>query len=324
MNNGIEFPDEFWIDLFEQTIDPITKTDNSSIKLCLDQKDKIYSNTNVAIFLEKIASYLINCPEVKEEETLTYKIYHSKEMFDKSIKDEKEVRKLSMTTEDKLTMSIFKKERNFKKAKDVVIKPRDIRLCNQLRDYDYSLNKLKDLNRNSKVIRIMSEIKKDMLLVYDSFFRPIRFKSPLRDEGEPDWSKLDMMDKGTMKELIKLKRTDEIHKDINCILLDVELLINRTNLKDKHREILTLYREGYSNKEIADKLDTSKQNIGKYIDRCVENLTDQYHSEYEDWYYLNISKGKYHRCKVCGEVKLDTKFYKHTTRKRKNTCKECI
>ena len=52
------------------------------------------------------------------------------------------------------------------------------------------------------------------------------------------------------------------------------------------------------------------------LDTIVEKIVQVYEEQLEDWYYLNINKGKYKKCNKCGEIKLINKkdlnhiFYK--------------
>ena len=62
------------------------------------------------------------------------------------------------------------------------------------------------------------------------------------------------------------------------------------------------------------------------LNSVVDLIIKQYEKEYEEWYYLNIRKGEYKRCKECGENKLISRFDVKKDNKdgRKTICKECL
>ena len=51
----------------------------------------------------------------------------------------------------------------------------------------------------------------------------------------------------------------------------------------------------------------------------------KYEEVYSDWYYLNVVKGKYKKCKKCNEIKLIQQFdIKNNTKDGYNdVCKNC-
>ena len=89
--------------------------------------------------------------------------------------------------------------------------------------------------------------------------------------------------------------------------------------------MLYLWRNGKTQEEIADILDVKQQVISNHINKIVNKIIKQYEEIYSNWYYLNIVKGKYKKCKKCGEIKLiqyfDTK--KNTKDGYNDYCKQC-
>lgn len=173
------------------------------------------------------------------------------------------------------------------------------------------------VNRNIRSIKI------DMKDYLDSVLRTVSWKSPLPDKGKTDWDKLDMMDKTHVKELLKIKSGGDFSDDLNCILLDLEVLIRKSKFTVKQLNVLKLWRNDKTQEEIAIILGISQQMVNKYIDSCVEKIVDYYIRSYEDWYYLNLVKGEYKTCSKCKKVKLIRDFYKVGTKKYKSKCKFC-
>ncbi len=341
--NGVEFPEDFWLGLFEQSIDESTGLDNSPIRVCLNQNDDLYTGSFTATLLETISSYLINTPELKKEDD-RIKIYHTKEMFDRALQEEEKVKELMLNKdgEDKVDFAIFTRQKNYKKSKDIEIKEKDIKKSKTLTDYNNFLEYLKserkmysnlkaskkrlqssDLRRLKIINRLIFITKKDMVDVYMSEHKPIRFKNPLKDSGSPDWNYLDMMDSSIIKLLLPMVKSDDIGDDLNIILTDLDTLIKHTNFTDKQKEILSLYRDGCSVSIIAEKLDTTRPNVSQILNSAVKRITNQYYKEYEDWYYLNVCKGNYGVCSACGCIKLKSQLKRKRRESKKGFCDKC-
>jgi len=133
-----------------------------------------------------------------------------------------------------------------------------------------------------------------------------------------------MMDKTHVKELLKVKRSGgDFSDDLNCILLDLEELIRKSKFTVKQLNVLKLWKTDKTQEEIASILGISQQMVNKYIDSCVEKIIDSYIRSYEDWYYLDLVKGKYKTCSKCKKVKLVRYFYKTGNEKYRSKCKYC-
>ena len=165
-------------------------------------------------------------------------------------------------------------------------------------------------------------VEDDMLMVKNSKERPIKWKSPLRDSGnEIDWSYLDMFDPTHVKALLQVKKDIDAYDEI---LLDVNDLIEKTDLSDRQHEILELWRRDKTQQYIADTLNCSRQAIINQLDKIVKKIIDTYEREYsEKHYYLNVVKGKYKKCNKCGETKLIQHFDKNGKKGYKPMCKSC-
>lgn len=344
--NGVEFADDFWLNLFEQKVDEQTGIDSSSVKACLNQNDSLYTDSYPATTLETISTYLLNSPALKKEkrDEPKLRLYHSKEMFQRAIQEEQKRQSLLSYKEgeDKVDFSIFVRQKNFKKSKDIELTDKIIRESKTLTEYNKFLEYLKtrkvryaicksnaehlvgdELKKLKLINKQLFTIKKDMLDVYMSEHRPIKFKAPLKDNGSPDWNALDMMNTKVIKALLTMDYVDDINSELNIILMDLESLINRTSLTDKQVEILDMYRLGVSIKDIAEITKTTSPNISQIINSITKKISKQYYKDYEDWYYLNISKGIYEVCSDCGCIKLKSQMKKKRKESKRFFCEEC-
>lgn len=315
--------------------------DAENLKVDLNKDDTLYSDTPNAKFLEIVSSYLLNSPDVKQEDKNregNIKIYHSKELFDRELNEEKLRGSLLPTGEDNLDITIFVKQRNFKKDKDIKVKPSDIKSSKTLTDYMLSIEgmkyRLKVLENKGQLNKEETTKKRllrkhigtsriDMEDTYISEHRPIIFKAPLKDNGCPNWDALDMFQVSHIKNLLGMTRTEDISNDLNHILMDLENIIQEIELKPWVKRILDLILLGYNNKMISNELNITPAAVSKGINIICKEISNAYITKYTDWYYLNIVKGKYRKCEICKNNKLIHEFNKDSLGHIKKICKEC-
>ena len=153
----------------------------------------------------------------------------------------------------------------------------------------------------------------------------IKWKAPLRDQGnEIDWDCLDMFDEEHVKALLAINKDIELSNDM---YLTRDMLVKSADLTDIQRRILKLWRNGKTFQGIANILNMSHTNVKKHLDKIVVKVIEQYEKEYEEnYYYLNVVKGKYKKCTCCGEVKLISRFSNDSKGSfgKKSKCKDCI
>lgn len=195
---------------------------------------------------------------------------------------------------------------NFKKSKDQTITSKDLNrtdfLGSVLRDYQTYLEFLRNIPKDSPnykrfvVDRIKGSVKQDMIDAKDGLLRVhgynLRYFSestePYYDAinlGDPEQLvgfKDDNQPKGeiTIKGLLYMKFNGDFQNDFQCILYDLEKLIERTPLTDKQRSVILMVRDGYSNFDIAQELSIDKSNIKtKYIEPSAKKIAEQVRKE---------------------------------------------
>lgn len=303
--------------------------------------------------------------ENRKKDKIVYKIYNSKELLDRFKQEENLTYKLASVNSDRSNncdkgdenkldkefenvFAIFQLPKNYKKVKDIVIEKKDFERFPILKEYQRSIDhmesklqelmkidlkkikdkKVKDDIRNRKNIlkKNLRLLKLDMLDVKKMIERPIIWKSPLKDSGCADYDALDMFDKEVVKELLRVHKGVDLQDDLSCILVDLENLINKIEFTDKQRKVLELWSNGLTTGEISKKLKVKPNTVVSCLNSVVDLIVKQYEKEYEEWYYLNIRKGEYKRCKECGENKLISRFDVKKDNKdgRKTICKECL
>ena len=216
--NGIEFSnDEFWNEIFEQR-----PNKTSYIDLIPNNETELYSDSNIAKTLEAIANYIMWCdPNKKKKEHI--KIYDNEKKFQDAIsKDRKYFNTYGESVDDGVI--ILRRKENYKKAKDEKVTAEDLKNYPELREYKKEIDRLSSYIREDRLDEFMEymqnkghtkikterqaksflvnhigELKKDMLQAKIELARPIVWKAPLKDAGEPDWDELDELDSTHMK-----------------------------------------------------------------------------------------------------------------------------
>lgn len=335
---------EFYHEYFDEVYDQERK--HSKIDLVLDKSKSTYETSNIAKALEMVADYILAVDE--KDKGINYKIYTSEDLFNRACKEYNLINNvaranggLDMQYEEEGKSSeafpIFQLPRNYKKVKDLKFDKGDLKKYPPMKDYFNFYNYLKeeskrlwntkglskeDLIRRGKMKKLLPEIKKDMMEVKRQLQMPIIWKSPLKDNGFPDYDELDMFDKNVVKELLKVHKQVDLQDDLSCILVDLENLIKKVEFTQKQKRVLNLWSNGLATGEIAKILNVKPQTVTGSLNSVVDLIIKQYEEEYEDWYYLNIRKGQYKKCSRCGEVKLVSQFSKNGNRLRGN-CKKC-
>lgn len=343
--NGIEFSnDEFWNEIFEQR-----PNKTSYIDLIPNNETELYSDSNVAKTLEMLSNYILWCdPDKNKKEYI--KVYDNEKKFQEAIsKDRKYYNEHGEVMNDMVI--ILGKKENYKKAKDEKVTAEDLKKYPELREYKKEIDRLSSYIREDRLyefveymqnkghtriktekqaksflVNHIGELKRDMLQAKIKLVRPIVWKAPLKDEGGADWNELDTLDITHVKALLQLYREKEEYdftSDIDCILYDLGQVLKKVKFTDKQKEVLDLWMKGGTIKNIAKELNKPTGKVCNFLDRIVNKIVEIYEEELEDWYYLNVCKGEYKKCNVCGEIKLTNKFNKNGKQGLMPMCKKC-
>lgn len=354
----VNFYHEFFEEVFNQD------NPHSKVNLILNTNSARYDESNISKALEIIESYILCSPdeiELRKKDKVEYKIYNSKQLYDRYEQERNLVYKLATVNSDRSNnydkedkyrldkefenvFAIFLLPKNYKKVKDIKIESKDFERFPILKEYQKSINhmkckldelmsidesKIKDKeilsdihNRKKAIKKNLKLLKLDMLDIKKQLEKPIIWKAPLKDNGKTDYDELDMFDKNVVKALLQVHKQVDLQDDLSCILVDLDNLINKIEFTNKQRIVLNMWSDGVEPIIIARTLNMKQSAVNKYIDTIVGMIVKQYEKEYEEWYYLNIRKGTYKQCSRCGEVKLISQFSKNGNRLRSN-CKDC-
>lgn len=165
------YPHPFFEKLFEQTKDEDTGLNSSYVKLILNTTDPLYTDTNIADVLRKMADYVLFTKDAKELEKrdgVQYKVYKDARLFEKIQKElslEGELERLGGGEEDSDIdglIHILVKESNCTKEKGVRVFENDFQdeeVGSILRAYQTAINRLRErLERNKTHIELIENI----------------------------------------------------------------------------------------------------------------------------------------------------------------------
>lgn len=353
--DGEEFYDEFWTKVMLQNDEDEYI---GGVKLILNKDDSLYSETNIAKTLELMGTSIIRSEKKKDNPEQYIRVFHSKEMFLKALNEQESIRAiLNSTSQGKYAIDkgvedvfILSNQTNYKKEKKITeLDDKHLKILNdtygskypQVNDYYIGyINMKKQLNeyRQIKETRKLTKeenykcsilnkniksLKNDFIECINNKVRPIVFKTPLPDGGNPSWDEFDFFDKTHVRALLQVPKNDmDLQDDLSCIVRDLNNYIKECNFTDIQRTVLDLWRKDKTQEDIGNTLGVNKSVINGHISAIVTKIIAKHEEHFINYYYLNLVKGVYKTCKKCNEVKLIHEFSKNGTRYRP-TCKKC-
>lgn len=354
MPDGTEFTDdEFWRDVFEQG------NRNGYINIHLESDDMLYSETQMAKSLEAFASNILKKDKAdRKERKIT--VYHSSSLYKKALKDQARLNNIArnnggecMKKDEEFTMLVIPKNYKLTKLYDISDVQKILEEFGHIptiKNYCDEYIRLSEMSKAAKekknlallcnnteevktmyfllkkLFGIKKELKKDIDLAMRQIIKPIIWKNPLKDTGCNDYDWVDFFDLLHIEKFLQLEKTNEVGSDLNCILLDLEILVKNCELTHDQRVTLEMWREKATYKQIGKVLGVSEVMIFKNLRNAFVKISEEYERRYSDWYYLNIVKGKYKKCKCCKQNKLITEYFVNNRRKDnlETCCKPCF
>ena len=253
------------------------------------QNDYLSLENNVCKVLENYASYLLNSKDIDDEESQQYKFYYDETAFRRAINKDMKYDDKSPEVIDFLLAN----QSNYKKAKDQKITSSDLKrndyLGDVLRDYQTYIDVLNNSNMQAyKRNRLKGEVQRDMILSKDALLRVHGYQLRYFSEStRPNLEVFDFADFNQLKGytvegvnphytkvdgLLKMKFNGDFQYDFQCILYDLDILIEKTKLTERERECLNYFRNGLTNTKISDILGVDHSVISRNIDRAIKKV----------------------------------------------------
>ena len=136
------------------------------------------------------------------------------------------------------------------------------------------VTRLKAIRRNVEnyLQKWASTMADNQILIKEAIKKPIRFKSPMKDEGVPN--KLDAVlfsDEESVKTLFKLiSRDQDLMSDLGIIIYDFNKLIEEVEFTSKQQAILELFKQGVNQRYMPDILGIKSNTISETIGRMSQ------------------------------------------------------
>ena len=193
-------------------------------------------------------------------------------------------------------------------------------------------SKGKEIKKTRILAELMKKYKKDQYYYKDAILGTIYFKDVLPDStGETDFNFFDFFDFFDEEHVLALLkcRSRDITEDLGLLVHDLDIILEQVALSDLDKRILELYRDkDMIQEDIGEVLGVKQQFVDNTLDKICNRVIDKFEEIYEDWYYLNLVRGKYKKCSKCKQIKLANERYFRRRSDKKgdgfyNQCRKC-
>lgn len=335
-------------DYFENNFNPHPK--------CGEHGDILSHDDKMCQQLDAVANYILFCPGALRITKKTEYNFYTEKQFEEQEKNKPHIEcmidkinnkhnnyesTISPMTGNEVIDYLKRKGNNYKKEIKQVISKKDLidpelKVVKEYQDYIDSLksllDKLRKEKRNKKLqyklINNMKFCKTDQIYCKDAIKGTIYFKEVLPDTTDIDYDQFDFFDKEHVLCLLKFEPMN-LTTDLGILVYDLNQLLKKIKLTKTEQEVLRYHRQinDKNQEEIAKELGFSQQYIASVLDRLADKITKKFEEVYEDWYYLNLVRGKYKKCSCCGKIKLANERYFSPDSTRKDGffpyCKKC-
>jgi predicted DNA-binding protein YlxM (UPF0122 family) len=283
------------------------------------QKGWMAEQDAVCKAVEGLGTYLLNSKDIDSNRKIKYRFWKSEKEF-KQYKESENVNTSTLETgveegTNVIDMFYSPDDKNFKLANNNKVYARDIKDIKEVRilqdaietakqecfvksvekKIDSILPIIEDIKIKARLNRIrgnvqnyvgqwISDMRENQIAIKVAVKRPIKFKNPLKDEGAPDkLEDFDFMEKIEVATLLPFISSTDLMTEIGTLAYDLNNLLDGAKLSTREMEIVELFREGYSSKEVQEELGIKKQNMKTYIDRIAEKVVKIYEIQLSDF-----------------------------------------
>ena len=294
--------DNFYQEYFDKYCDP-----------AITNSDMLLSESNVVQSLESMANYILAKDDEYNKTESSY--FVSDHELDRKMRRENEFDNTgtSLIVGKDETVSIYeeaKSNQNFKKSKTQTIKPsdfeRDDELGSILRDYNTFINLISNYTKKDKVTgetkkidkkanlytysKQHSSIKDDMIICKDSMMKTHGYTLKYFSEStEPNYDMIDLTNidhllggwveysEGKVRSngLLSFKPTDDYQDDFNCIIVDLQNLIDNCDLNNFQMDVINLYQEGLKASDIERELNATRKKVRIALDTVAKKVSQK-------------------------------------------------
>ena len=292
--------DKFYQEYFDKYCDP-----------GITNSDMLLSDSNVVQSLESMANYILAKDDEYNKTESSY--FVSEHELDRKMnrEDEFDNTGTSLIVGKDENISVYeevKNKQNFKKSKKQTIKPEDFKrddeLGSILRDYNVFIDLISQYTKKDKTTgqtkqvdkkanlytytKQHSSIKDDMIICKDSLMRTHGYNLKYFSEStQPNYDMIDLSNVDhllgseveykdvTIKSdgLLSFTPSDDYQDDFNCIVVDLQNLIDKTDLDEFELNVLELHRSGMRVYNISQELNTYSDKVSRAINRIAKKVS---------------------------------------------------
>jgi hypothetical protein len=283
------------------------------------QKGWMSEQDAVCKSLEGLGTYLLNAKDIQSNRKIQYRFWKSEREF-KQYKESQNVNTSTLEAgleEGVEVVDLFysNDDKNFKLATNDKLYSRDIKDVREIAILQDAIEKakqdsfvksvekkideilpavkddklrarLKKIRGNVQnyVIQWIRDMKDNQLAIKVAVKRPIHFRNTLKDEGAPNkLEAFDFMERKDVESLLPYISSDDLMSDFGTLVYDLNQLIDKTKLSNREQEIISLFRDGFSEKETYEELGIRKQNLKTYICRIAEKVVKTYETQVSEY-----------------------------------------
>lgn len=238
-------------------------------KVKLTSGDQLSSGINVCQTLEKLADYILNCQEVKDERktrNVEYRFYKNKAEFFERTKND------TACSDDVLDF-LQEEGKNFYLSNNQVITKEDLNEnseCGEiLRQYDMMLENCKKMTSFNKMLRNSKSVREDMLITKNQLKGTIEVSGSNTGKHFSTYDSFDWKNPNHVKELFTMHRDFHPEDNLSHLLLSLENYIEEMykckKLTETEYKIIKALRKGYKQVEISEILKIKKSMMNQLI-----------------------------------------------------------
>jgi hypothetical protein len=255
-------------------------------KVNVNSSDTLSEFDNASNSLERMANYLLNSDEAKEEKKDTeYKFYNNEDDFQAAIAREAKIDNMSAGQDSENVIHFLKKEnRNFKKTKTQFISSKDLQrddeLGEVLRNYQAFLSLVTENLKAGKDVDVSrylltkasGALKQDMIMSKDILLGVFGYRTNATESTVIEWDEVDYCNPEHVKALLHFDRDYDGIEDLKYIIIDFYEILDSLTLTELQQEILELIRRDKTITDIARILKVTRKTVYHNIDSVVNRV----------------------------------------------------
>lgn len=247
-------------------------------KVKLTTSDTLSGGINVCQTLEKLADYILNCQEVKDERKarqVEYRFYKNKHEFFERTKREN-------ASNDGIVDFLADENKNFYLSNEQKITEDDLSENSEcgriLREYDVMLEECKKIPSFNKMLTQSKLVREDMLITKNDLKGTITLSGSGGGKNFGAFDDFNWKDSEQVKIILSMTKDFNPEDNLSHLLLSLDLYIKnmyKAGLLDKQEYLICkLLREGYKQQEICTMLDVKKSFLSQKIKKVSSKISD--------------------------------------------------